>query len=196
MTRQILMESGLKLFRTKGFSATTIDDIVRDAGVTRATFYLHYQDKRGVLFEYSDQEFSRIEAALTELDDVLEIGGREPLHAWVSEHYDFLLEYFNLVPVWEESFRDADTARAAGVYLDRMYCQLPAYQKRWESSAAAKLRFALLIFQFERISQLEVVPGWKFDRKLLINVMVDLWLVALSGETAADAPQPARKQRP
>ncbi|MDT3725860.1 TetR/AcrR family transcriptional regulator [Streptomyces sp. DSM 41972] len=40
MTRRLLPESGLELFRTKGY-ATTVDDIATAAGTTRVTFYAY-----------------------------------------------------------------------------------------------------------------------------------------------------------
>ena len=45
MTRRLLLDKGLELFGTKGYAATTIDDIAVAAGTTRATFYLHFPSK-------------------------------------------------------------------------------------------------------------------------------------------------------
>jgi AcrR family transcriptional regulator len=37
-TRQLLLDTGLELFESKGYAATTIDDIAAGAGTTRTTF--------------------------------------------------------------------------------------------------------------------------------------------------------------
>ena len=42
--------SSLKLFVSPGYQACTIDDIVKEAGIARGTFYLYYPDKLS-LFE-------------------------------------------------------------------------------------------------------------------------------------------------
>lgn len=39
MTRRLLLDAGLELFTTKGYAATTVDDIATAAGTTRVTFY-------------------------------------------------------------------------------------------------------------------------------------------------------------
>lgn len=45
MTRRLLLESGLELFKTKGYAATTVDDIATAAGTTRVTFYAYFPSR-------------------------------------------------------------------------------------------------------------------------------------------------------
>lgn len=40
-----LLNTAFDFFTTKGFSKTSISDIVRDAGVAKGTFYLYFKDK-------------------------------------------------------------------------------------------------------------------------------------------------------
>lgn len=54
MTREHLMTAALEAFAERGYVAVTIDDIVRRAGVGRATFYLHFDSKAAVLRELRD----------------------------------------------------------------------------------------------------------------------------------------------
>lgn len=44
-TRQSIEDAFLKLMWRDGFEATTVRDITKEAGVNRATFYAHYEDK-------------------------------------------------------------------------------------------------------------------------------------------------------
>jgi AcrR family transcriptional regulator len=44
-TRAELLRLGIERFPRKGYSATTIDDIVRDSGYTRGAFYFHFSGK-------------------------------------------------------------------------------------------------------------------------------------------------------
>ena len=44
-TREDLLKSGLKLFTEKGFASTRLEDVAKDAGVTRGAFYWHFQNK-------------------------------------------------------------------------------------------------------------------------------------------------------
>ena len=41
----LLMQAAETMFLQKGFAGTSIDDIVRTAGVAKGTFYLYFQDK-------------------------------------------------------------------------------------------------------------------------------------------------------
>ncbi len=40
-----LLNSALKVIRTKGFDATTVDDLCKDAGVTKGAFFHHFKSK-------------------------------------------------------------------------------------------------------------------------------------------------------
>lgn len=48
--RERLRTAALELFAERGFSATTVPDIVDRAGLTRRTFFRHFSDKREVFF--------------------------------------------------------------------------------------------------------------------------------------------------
>src|SRR5437868_15137540 len=40
-----LMDAALQLIRTKGYAATTVDDICHKAGVTKGSFFHHFKSK-------------------------------------------------------------------------------------------------------------------------------------------------------
>jgi TetR/AcrR family transcriptional regulator, transcriptional repressor for nem operon len=43
--RDSLMEAALKLIRSKGYSATTVGDLCKEAGVTKGAFFHHFESK-------------------------------------------------------------------------------------------------------------------------------------------------------
>src|SRR5690348_17526879 len=45
-----LAQAALELFAERGYENTTVIDIARRAGLTKSTFFRHFQDKREVLF--------------------------------------------------------------------------------------------------------------------------------------------------
>src|ERR671910_2192300 len=65
--RARLLEAVGRAVAEKGYAATTIDDIVRGAGVSKKTFYEHFQDKLGCfLAAYeaaSDELYEHVRAA-------------------------------------------------------------------------------------------------------------------------------------
>jgi len=62
-TRKRLLGTALELFETKGYVATTIDDIAVAASTTRVTFYAHFPSRRDIML-----------ALLEELNVILERG--------------------------------------------------------------------------------------------------------------------------
>ncbi len=52
-TRNLIVEALIELTIQKGFAAVTVQDIVKRAGINRATFYRHYQDKFDLLDQYA-----------------------------------------------------------------------------------------------------------------------------------------------
>lgn len=47
-TRQRILDSAGRLFTRKGYDAVSINDLMRDAGLTRGAFYHHFADKDDV----------------------------------------------------------------------------------------------------------------------------------------------------
>ncbi|ASJ17016.1 hypothetical protein A3L04_08000 [Thermococcus chitonophagus] len=50
-TREKLLHSAKKLFASKGFDRVTVDEIVKDAGVAKGTFYLYFKRKEDIIRE-------------------------------------------------------------------------------------------------------------------------------------------------
>ncbi|RLE28759.1 hypothetical protein DRJ54_05935 [Candidatus Acetothermia bacterium] len=49
--RERILEAALRLFSLQGYEATSVAAIVREAGLSRSSFYRHFRDKRQVLLE-------------------------------------------------------------------------------------------------------------------------------------------------
>ena len=47
-TKRKLLDASVKLMRSKGFNATTVDDICRAAGVTKGGFFHYFQSKQDI----------------------------------------------------------------------------------------------------------------------------------------------------
>ncbi|MFB7560008.1 TetR/AcrR family transcriptional regulator [Streptomyces brevispora] len=58
MTRRLLLESGLELFKTKGYAATTVDDIATAAGTTRVTFYAYFPSRGDLMKALIDERLN------------------------------------------------------------------------------------------------------------------------------------------
>lgn len=58
MTRRLLLESGLGLFKAKGYAATTVDDIATAAGTTRVTFYAYFPSRSELMKALIDEQLN------------------------------------------------------------------------------------------------------------------------------------------
>ncbi|MFJ2093413.1 TetR/AcrR family transcriptional regulator [Streptomyces sp. NPDC087901] len=60
MTRRLLLESGIEQFKTKGYAATTVDDIATAAGTTRATFYAYFSSRSELMQALIDEQLNEV----------------------------------------------------------------------------------------------------------------------------------------
>jgi TetR/AcrR family transcriptional regulator len=60
--REELMRAALKLFTQRGYSATTVRELVKEAGVTKPALYYHFGSKERLFLELMRTHFNRIEA--------------------------------------------------------------------------------------------------------------------------------------
>lgn len=95
-TRQRLLDTALELFESKGYAATTIDDIAAAAGTTRVTFYAHFPSRRAImaaliarlnLILERRESLARGSTAAA-LVDVVHAGTAEAIGAWLREQVD------------------------------------------------------------------------------------------------------------
>jgi AcrR family transcriptional regulator len=65
-TLQRISEVGLELFISKGYEATTIDEIAAAAGISRRTFFYYFDSKEDILHAYVDGYAHQIKALVIE----------------------------------------------------------------------------------------------------------------------------------
>ena len=63
-TQARILDAARTCFAAKGYHHTSVDDIIRNAGVARGTFYLYFEAKRAVLSALLGQHLESIEAAV------------------------------------------------------------------------------------------------------------------------------------
>ncbi len=63
-----LLDCARQVFAEKGYHAATVDDIAAKAGVARGTFYLYFDDRRGVFAALVDEFFVRLTAQIRSID--------------------------------------------------------------------------------------------------------------------------------
>lgn len=182
MTRQLLLESALRVFQEKGYSAATVDEIAVGAGATRTTFYLHFASKSELMSALIENVNELIVSSdVPRLTEVVRVGDREMIRAFVARRFDqwpTIMPYVTagdqagaveaeigvLVEAWHESAVDEIVAglNAAG---------------RFEP-ADRKLRGVLAFAQIEYLSRRWARLGWGegVERDPMLEALTDsLW---------------------
>lgn len=105
LTRSLLTEAAQRVFEARGYVNVSVDDIAREAGSSRATFYLHFESKAAVLAEVLHRSRRR-----TDLRELLQRGyvafqsqesAESPevialTEAWFADYVDFYLRHRDL----------------------------------------------------------------------------------------------------
>ncbi|MFF5205143.1 TetR family transcriptional regulator [Streptosporangium sp. NPDC000396] len=99
-TREVIVETALRLFRERGYEATTMRAIASEAGVSVGNAYYYFASKEALIQAYYDRAQAEHEAACEELlaterSFALRLGG--VLREWVrvSEPYhEFAVKFF------------------------------------------------------------------------------------------------------
>ncbi|MEO3415769.1 TetR/AcrR family transcriptional regulator [Roseovarius sp. CAU 1744] len=80
-TREQILEAAEAAILAKGFSATSIDELIAEVGISKSGFFYHFRDKtnlaRALLERYIDQDGLVFDQVFAEADELSE----DPLHS-------------------------------------------------------------------------------------------------------------------
>jgi AcrR family transcriptional regulator len=71
-----ILRAARRVFATKGYHDTKVDEIVAAARVAKGTFYLYFRDKRSIFIELVDAVFTRIGSAILRVDTGGDVAGQ------------------------------------------------------------------------------------------------------------------------
>ena len=63
-TRAQIIKSAIKLFSTHGYTAASVDDICKDAGISKGAFYHHFESKQALFLALLDGWLTTIDNAI------------------------------------------------------------------------------------------------------------------------------------
>lgn len=182
-TRRHLLDAAVAIFEERGFSATTVEDIVARAGTSRATFYAHFDNKIHVVTALGDSLAVEILDYYRRLDDALAHGSEDTLRAWFEYALGWWDAHGKMLPTWEEAAaNDPDYAARAQAHLERIPEAMPQYVASWPKPqrAEARLRILLFVAQLERAFYRWPPAKMKAsERRTLVDVLTSIWSPAL-----------------
>ena len=110
----LILDATRQIFLARGYAGTTVDEIARVAGVSRASFYTYFPSKRDVMLELGTNSLvagNQVVKALGQFADGWTI---EELEAWVVQYFAMLDEHGAFAFAWTQAAHDDDEIRRAG----------------------------------------------------------------------------------
>lgn len=192
MTRRLLLESGLELFKTKGYAATTVDDIATAAGTTRVTFYAYFPSRsdlmRTLIDEQLNETLQRVRSpehgsTARDLVETVAEGTQEAITAWLRR----------TVELWPAVRPIIRIGRDASV-VDP---DLPDLVERWLEEAIADIedgltaagrlephqrhfRGVLAMAELDYVAQHWQGSDWKISREQMTEELAASWVRLLN----------------
>jgi TetR/AcrR family transcriptional regulator len=123
-TIELVLEATKEVFLARGYGGTSIDDIARAAGVSRASFYTYFPSKRDALLAVGADASAAFEVVV---DALRELSGDDrvaEIAAWIEhDYFPFLDSYGSFVLAWAEAAYADDALRAAGMKRHLASCR-------------------------------------------------------------------------
>lgn len=108
--RALILETAARHFEEKGYAGTSVDDIARELGVTKAAVYHYWGSKEELLEEIQDRALTLLREKLDRLDDE-ENPYETRLEATVAAYIDAVLENTSFVSVLLGDFVSSERTR-------------------------------------------------------------------------------------
>lgn len=188
MTRQRLTEAAFAEFEAAGYAQCTIEDVVKRAGTSRATFYVHFSSK----VELVEGMWDMVRRTLIQLYRELartEVRDQAMIADWLQRTFDFYAENRQrLLAIHEAIALENDLAE---VYFERTgeVVDLVAPLIREDhviTDESARFRAALLTMQHERFCFFWILRGMPFDRDEAIRTLSEIWFQHVGHPVPAD----------
>lgn len=182
-TREALVDAGVQAFARTGYTKCTIDEIARQAGASRATFYLHFKSKADllpILIERSASHFADAYSGLVELAGALNEG---MMTRWVLKNMDewtLISDYMR--PVYEATDSDPDLMEElfpepnTGVeHLARALKRLKLTSDMGDARVHAEILLSPMTFYLRKH-----IRGIQFNREAVAGALGRIWYLYLS----------------
>jgi len=195
MTRRLLLATALELFESKGYAATTIDDIANAAGTTRVTFYAHFPARVDLIralfgelnefLEQSDAEGLPSEGPPSggppserKLVQAVRAGTRDAIAGWIRQsagRWPKVQPYLHAAD--EAAMTDPEIRALVTDWWDQAYGRIVAaldQAGRFEPSTR-RTRAELAFAQLHHMATSWLRRGWQVNADVELLVLIDSW---------------------
>jgi AcrR family transcriptional regulator len=186
-TRRLLLDRALALFESKGYAATTVDEIAAGAGTTRTTFYQHFASK-SQLMQAVIREIDEISTtADPPLALVIERGERALVEAWLECKFDqWVVVRPHLTATYQAAAIDPEIQASLDAWLEDVAGAIEEGLDRADrfDAGTRRIRAVLAFGQLEYLAKRWLRVGWMVDRELCLQTLTDSWCHLLTEQPA------------
>jgi len=179
----LFIEAAATCFAANGYAGTSVDDIAKAAGATRATFYLHFANKADVINALLGTVAEATEEVHAKLADAVAAGTREALHDWLDSAFDFWDRIGSLLLAQEEAAAlHAEVGTARDDVFERGVAAMTAGLERAGRGGddTRRIRAVLAYSQLQSLSRRWLRHGWDIDRARALELMTDVWMTTFA----------------
>lgn len=178
-TRAAIIDAAREVMEQQGFAATTIEAIITKAGVARASYYAHFQDKADVVRAIVAQMWERSEDMYVRFGALKRVAHAD-VRAWLQVVSDTWSQHYNEVLTLIRDLH-GEMAVDATTHMARFVSHLVRNERLWACSrTVAECRAHLLIGQLERAMLDLHRGGWIVDEQMLLEELASIWVDALT----------------
>jgi AcrR family transcriptional regulator len=136
--RERLLEAGQRAFAESGYAGTRVDDIIAEAGTSRATFYRYFSSKDALFTELSRLCFVDMRVTTRAIGAIAPgDGAREQLIEILHDWRELLARHGGVIRAWFErdAVPDPTITREANKSFDRLFEELLTLIKRADTGS-------------------------------------------------------------
>ena len=195
-SRRRLIEAAERVFNRAGYIATSVDDIAQEAGVSRQTFYRHYDGKLAIAMEYFERQNDISLPLWLKIGD-LDYADPAAVIGWITELFDFnearrlSLRTFVEMGTVEPEFVDRVKALIPSI-IDTLGEKIPAFAAARGKGPTARRRWVnawLFFYHLREQCSMNASGFMSTDRTHVIDAFTDGFLDLLNPE-----PSPRRRR--
>ncbi|MEX0426141.1 TetR/AcrR family transcriptional regulator [Nocardioides sp. DS6] len=192
MTRQLLVDAGLELFTTKGYAATTVDDIATAAGTTRVTFYAYFPSRGELMKALIDERLNEAlqrdrsaEHGSTAQDLVATIteGTREAIEAWIRRTSESWPQIHPIIRIGRDAAAiEPELSKLVEGWLEEAIGDIEDGLTKADRFAPHQRHFrgVLAMAQLDYVAQNWGESDWKLTRDQMLDELAASWTQLLT----------------
>lgn len=187
LTRRRILDAAQLAFTQTGVAAATLDQIARDAGISRATLYLHFANKDAILVDLLARDLRSVQATFKSLPEAVR-SGPAATREWVRAHADQVrrhrshLNLFNIATATDAaavSLVNAHLVKVAEIVLG------PCGSDIRSSDRALWTRVILMIARINQVVSGLAISDPELEPEIALDIAADEIMAVIGPRWAA-----------